>query len=108
MCVVVPDLEALQTSTDMSRRSVGSHSIEEAPGERGGFLTATWLSVVCSAKTPLAPLTPPPPSPEPPPKLQRSPYLLAALSAPSFLLSTPPPLVLPPLDADTASTAGVL
>lgn len=70
---------------------MGSHSIEEAPGERGGFLTATWLSVVCSAKTPLAPLTPPPPSPEPPPKLQRSPYLLAALSAPSFLLSTPPP-----------------
>lgn len=63
MCVVVPGLEALQTSTDVSRRSVGSHSIEEAPGERGGFLTATWLSVVCSAKTPLAPLTPPPTHP---------------------------------------------
>lgn len=88
---------------------MGSHSIEEAPGERGGFLTATWLGGVCSAKTPLAPPPPPTPlpsSPEPPPKLQRSPYLLAALSAPSFLLTNPP--VLPPLDADTASTAGVL
>lgn len=37
LCVAVPDLAALQTSTDVSRGSVGSHSIEEAPGSIEAF-----------------------------------------------------------------------
>lgn len=37
LCVAVPDLAALQTSTDVSGGSVGSHSIEEAPGSIEAF-----------------------------------------------------------------------
>lgn len=99
MCVVGPDVEALQTSTDVSRRSVRSHSIEEAPGERGGFLIATWLSVVCSAQTPLAPLTPPTPPTHPQaPSLHQNykgPPTCWQLSLPPPSFSQPPPPLRP-------------
>lgn len=86
------------------------------PGERRCFLSATWLSVVCSAQ-PRLPVSPPTSRPKPPPKLQRSPYCwqLSLPPRPRPLLpSLNPPLpdarlpALPLLDADTASTAGVL
>lgn len=57
------------------------------PGERCCFLSATWLSVVCS-KQPCLPVSPPTSRPKPPPKLQRSPYC--------WQLSLPPPPPTPP------------
>lgn len=49
LCVYVarPDQPALQTSTDMSRGPVGSHSIEEAPGSSVAFslpLGSVWAA----------------------------------------------------------------
>lgn len=111
-----PDLAALQTSTEVSGGRavvvvgfVGSHSIEEAPGSRHGFLSATWLSVVCSAE-PRLPRLSPNLQAQASAKTTKVPLLLAALFAPlpSLKPGPPPPSALPLLDADTASTAGVL
>lgn len=47
MCVAVPDPTASQTSTDVSRGVVGSHSIEEAPGSSEAFslpLGSVWAA----------------------------------------------------------------
>ena len=88
LCLAVPDLAASQTSTDVSRGAVGSHSIEEAPGSRAAFslpLGSVWAA---QQKAPL-PISPPAPRPKPPPKLQRSPYC-CQLSMHPFLLSKNP------------------
>lgn len=85
-CLAVPDLAALQTSTNVSGGAVGSHSIEEAPGSSEAFLSATWLNMGCSVNTPLHRF---PPGSKPPPKLQRSPNCWQ-LSMLPFLLSNSP------------------
>lgn len=103
---------------DIYRRVRGACRItfhRRGPREQRGFLSATWLSVDCSATPPLLPVSPPPPPPpsppaprpKPPPKLQRSPYCWQ-LSLPPLLLPSLKTPALPPLAADTASTAGVL
>lgn len=107
MCACVCSCSWSRSLADIYRRVRGGCRItfhRRGPREYWGFLSATWLSVDCSAKPPL-PISPPAPRPKPPPKLQRSPYCWQ-LSLPPFLLSKTP--ALPPLAADTASTAGVL
>lgn len=102
VCVAVPDPTASQTSTDVSRGVVGSHSIEEAPGSSEAFslpLGSVWAA---HEKKTLSPILP---QAQAFTKTTKVPLLLAALSAP--LPSLKPP-ALPPLAADTAFTAGVL
>lgn len=88
VCLCVPDPTASQTSTDVSRGVVGSHSIEEAPGSSEAFslpLGSVWAAQEKKKTSPQFS-----PRPKPSPKLQRSPYCWQ-LSLLPFLLSNPPP-----------------
>lgn len=104
VCVAVSDLAALQTSTDVSRGAVGSHSIEEAPGSSDAFSLP--LGSVRAAQQNLPPTLVLPPGPSLRQNYKGPPTAGSSLCSPSF--SHPPLPSLPPLAADTAFTAGKL
>lgn len=83
LCVAVPDLAALQTSTDVSRGSVGSHSIEEAPGSSEAF-SLPLGSVWSAQQNPLSPFLPQPPGPSLRQNYKGPPTAGSSLCPPSF------------------------